>query len=311
MENFEFWNIELDFKNIKNISGDINLIADYIFKLSLKYLKNKNFSGNLYLHVIAIIKIARKIARSFKIYELCDLKSYSLFTIKQVEYSEEILKRSLNNFLYFSGTIKFKDEDFFGQKLSSEDFEFDQVCKIASLYQIVPSKKKNHIHNRHFQIDIYKKSVNDLFNQLAKKQMNLPQKIVNLIHLYIRNDIVKLSKSSENCNGPMTYFCRIDTHFIKSKEQKDNYLFVENQFLYKNNSVTIDFEKHPFNLILSPTIEDILRKVTEEVKVVYNINPNALLFFENISKEVMQPSRYEYFDFVTSFEIYEPFYRNL
>ena len=311
MENFEFWNIELDLKNIRNISGDINLIADYIFKLSVKYLKNKNFTGNLYLHVIALIKIARKIARTFKIYELCDLKYYNPITFKQVEYSEEILKRSLNNFLYFSGTIKFKNEDFFGQKLSTEDFEFDKVCKIASLYKIVPSKKKNHIHNRHYQIDVYKKSVHDLFNELAKKQMNLPQKIVNLIHLYIRNDIAKLSKTSVSCDGPMTYFCRIDTKFIKSKDQNSNYLFVENQFLYKNNSVSIDFEKHPYNLIFNPTIEHILRKVTEEVKVVYNINPNAILFFEDISKEVMKPSRYEYFDFITSFEIYEPFYRNL
>ena len=89
------------------------------------------------------------------------------------------------------------------------------------------------------------------------------------------------------------------------------YLFVENQFLYKNNSVTIDFKKHPINLVDKPTIEDILRTVTEEVKVVYNINPNAILFFEDISKPIMKPSRYEYFDFITSFEIYEPFYRNL
>lgn len=311
MENFEFWDIELDLKNIKNISGDINLIADYIFKLSLKYLKNKNFTGNLYLHVIALIKIARKIARSFKIYELCDLKFYNQLNIKQIEYSEEILKRYLNNFLYFSGTIKFKDEDFFGQKLSTEDFEFEQVCKIASLYKIVPSKKKNHIHNKHFQIDIYKQSVNGLFNELAKKQMNLPQNVVNLIRLYIKNDVLKLSKTSDDCSEPITYFCKVDTKFDISDEQKSKYLFVENQFLYRNNSVTIDFKKHPISLINAPSVEDILRKVTEEVKVVYNINPNAILFFEDISKPIMKPSRYEYFDFITSFEIYEPFYRNL
>lgn len=311
MENFEFWNIELDLKNIKNIAGDINLISEYIFKLSAKYLRNKNFTGNLYLYVIALIKIARKIARSFKIYELCNIKSYRQITLKQVEYSEEILKRSLNNFLYFSGTIKFKDEDFYGQKLSTDDFEFDKVCKIASLYKIVPSKKKNHIHNKHFQIDVYKKSVHELFTELAKKQMNIPPNVVRLIQLYIKNDIFKLSKSSENCSSPITYFCDVDTKFVNRQEQKSNYLFVENQFLYKNDFAIIDFERYPLNLNLNPTIEDILRKVTEEVKIVYNINPNAILFFEDISKQVIKPSRYEYFDFITSFEIYEPYYRNL
>lgn len=312
MNPFDFWNTEFDLKKIKNVSGDVTLVTNYIIDRSFRYLEKQNFTGNMYLKTLALIMIAKRLIKLYNIHEVSFISNKEKYTVDEPSFNLKLLKTSLNNFLHFNGIIKFKDEEFFDQTLSTDDIEFEDIVKIGELFKVSQPTSKNNIHNRHYQINIYKKAVKDMFDEIVKYQSSFTPDVWSKIYQYILDEVLESSNDNkENFkeDDVRTYFCKVNTKFSKTSTKISNLAFVENKFLFKCDDMELDWSniiicRFPRNI----TIVNILETIKESYGVVFNINPNAILFFEDHKKPVVSSSRIQYFDFIHSFEIYEYIY---
>lgn len=312
MNPFDFWNTEFDLKKITNISGDAILITNYIIEKSFEYLKKQNFTGNIYLKTLALIMIAKKLIKIYNVHEVAFASNREKYIVDEPSFNLKLLKTSLNNFLHFNGVIKFKDEEFFDQTLSTDDFEFEDIVKIGKLFKVSQPTSKNNIHNQHYQIKTYKKAVKDMFDEIVKYQSSFTADVWLKIYQYILDEVFETSDNNEENfkeDDIRTYFCRANTVFSETSSKISNLAFVENKFLFKSDNMEMDWTKvskcrYPRQI----TIVDILKTIETSYGAVFNINPNAILFFEDYKKPVISTSRIQFFDFIHSFEIYEYIY---
>ena len=321
MNIFEFWNIEFDHKKIHNICGDIKLIANFIIEKSLLYLSKQNFSGNIYLRTLALIFIAKKFIKLYNVCELCDNRRTELIFIpeevKQVErekdwFDREKLCKSLTRFIHYNGILKFKNEDFNGQTLSTDDIEYDDIVKIADIFKIEKPSGSNNMHNQHYQFEAYKKAVDDMFVEITNWQSVYSPKIWNKIYTYICDEIYEQSDREFEKYQPLptrTYFVTPLSHFIETEEPVTNYVMIDGQYLYRCENNELSWNKHPRIVrTRNTTIVSILDLINKTYGCVFNSNPNALLFFEDHRKPIISSSRLDYFNFVRDFKIYEHLY---
>lgn len=306
MTTFHFSNAILDDSIIKNLTGDENLIADYIIKKSIDHLKLRDFVANTYQYVLAIIFVARRLIIK---YGICELHSSYLRKCKlpAVEFDNAKLQRALNNFMHFNGTLKFDNDDFFGQTLSTEDIEYDLVKKVAKTFGIVPPDYKYNIHSTHYQIDIYKESIHDLFTELAKYQQNLTPKQKEYLKLLIIKELRKASR--HDCHDCKTYFEPFTPKIVRSNAA--NLYYVDGKYLFNCGYYRPQRVEPIVDIDVSKIeITGLLELIKTEFGCIVNTNPNALRFFENPNQRVLRPSRIDYFDFIQDYKIYDYIYRD-
>ena len=315
MEHIHFWNLEFNHNKIHGLTGDVNYITRYIINLTKEYLDSKHFSGNVYLRVLAYIKVAQKYIQQLRIGKVYKYIGRKEVISTNYSFDNSKLKVAINNFLYFNGEITFKREDFNGQIISTDDIDYEAIQKIGRVFNIVPSTSTKHnMFTGHFQLDTYKNIVNDLFEEIVRWQSEFTPAIQKVLFQYIRDEVIKESLRNRKLKYK-TFFYEPTIKTIPLKEPQNNLHFFEGKYLYIITQREPSFVKSKYEFIDSPIrtihIQNVLDIVQQEYKVIFNINPNALLFFSDITKPVLESSRIDYFNFVSTYQIYDFIYSSM
>lgn len=284
MDQYNFWNRELNEIEFKNLSGDLDLITKFIYEKTIENLNEKHFIGDLYILTIYVIKTAKELIKTYdigpifrtrteqkKYFKLKDefVKSFSKSSLIEnnegIELNQESftkLDKCLNNFLYYNGNLKFKTLEVNNQEINGEDIDYGAIELIANERNIYQNKTKlNNIHSRHPKLEFYKKTIKELFEEIENYQYNSKnlEEIFWITYDYIYHEVVKNTNynltllSEKNDNKPIIWFEEYPNTVFKKRFNNtiprinlNRYLFVEGKYLYKYFDRKINYKNKHF-----------------------------------------------------------------
>lgn len=291
----------------EHLVGGVNFLSDHVYTTAYRNVLNRyyihDFKGDMYLNpylqVIHILREARDIIRKIKtVYHDPLTKSRAIFSGK---FDVSVLKESFDFLFHFNGIVRFEEEPFCDQRMSTDDFDYEGLIALSPLFgSSLDETSVYNIDNTHHKLGLYKLHTKKFFEGLECRQTVLTSKIKRMIHSFIYDRLIESADSLPEDVSGVTFMIspKMMKHIKIVESEGINYLSV-----VEDNLPDLTYRLVNQKIVMDPvsmskqnyTMEDILESVKREYKCVMNINSSAFR------------GRYHqtrYFDFIHDYSVF-------